>query len=142
MHAGLLLDDVTPKLAQIVLNRLLSNRAAEIGDVLPATGKPATHADDRGGWWADPTFGSRLWLLTRAKLTGEALARAVTYADEALQPLVDSGILGTVAASADYAREPNGRAVGIDLLIEVTQPDGSKGSIRYDGLWKALGNTP
>jgi len=139
LHAGLLLDGVTPELAQVALNRLLSNRAAEIGDILPETSKPATAADDRGGWWADPTFGSRFWLLRRAKLIEETLARAVTYAEEALKPMVDIGMLGSVSAESDFVLDGT-RRVGVSVDITVTAPDGAVGSIRFANLWQQLGD--
>jgi phage gp46-like protein len=73
-----------------------------------------SHDDDgvvapyRQGWWGD-TFsnvsgdriGSRLWLLQREKLTNEAVSRAKSYAEEALQWLVDDSILESFEVYAE-----------------------------------------
>lgn len=95
----LVLDDslVTPTLASLYTDAL-----AFPEDPLPDDG------DDRRGWWAeallvgesDEVWGSRLWLLERAKLTNQRLGDAEVYAREALRWLVDRGIAERVEVTA------------------------------------------
>lgn len=68
--------------------------------------------DQQRGWWADadsvrPTnthrMGSKLWLLSRAKLNLATRRRAATYAREALQWLIDRGIASTVGGHGHVA---------------------------------------
>lgn len=89
-------------LATAALASLFTDALARAEDALPAEG-------DRRGWWAealapgerDEVFGSRLWLLLeRSKLTRQALLDAEVYAREALQWLVDRGVLARVEATA------------------------------------------
>jgi len=64
------------------------------------------HTDDnidqsnRRGWWgdtdADYQIGSRLYLIRRTKLTTETAKNAKIYATEALQWLIDDGIVSDI----------------------------------------------
>lgn len=71
-----------------MLISVFTDRRAANDDVIPdGTGDPR-------GWWGDDDtrpIGSRLWLLSRAKQTGETLMRAKDYLTEALQWLIDDG---------------------------------------------------
>ncbi len=67
--------------------------------------------DDARGWWGDSLsdvdgdeYGSKLWLLQREKQTGETLARAKTYAEQALAWLISDGIADAVNVTAVYPR--------------------------------------
>ncbi len=105
-----------------VLLSLFTDRRAAPDDELPEGA-----AGDRRGWWGDALpaagpdgapaerdrIGSRLWLLARAKQTRETLNRAVTYARESLQWLVDDGHAAAVDVSATWA------ATGV-LVLTVT----------------------
>ena len=70
----------------------------------------------RGSFFAAPGFGSRLHLLWRAKDTDQTMQRAVGYAKEALQWMVDQGKAKTVNVYA--RREKNLNAGRLALLIE------------------------
>jgi len=76
---------------------------------------------DKGTWWADPDFGSELWLL---KKTGKVDARTAGILErmirESLQWLVAGGLAGTV----DCVAERNGKN-RIDYRVTATRPDGS-----------------
>jgi phage gp46-like protein len=89
-----------------VLVSLLTDRLANADDEIPdGTG-------DRPGWWADMVLplanaapagdliGSRLWLLSRRKVTEPTRIDAIRYCIEALQWLLGDGI----AAAADAKR--------------------------------------
>lgn len=69
-------------LAALVLISLFTDARASESDALPDGG------GDRRGWpgdsFYDAPWGSRLWLLSREKLTTDVRNRAVTYAEEAL----------------------------------------------------------
>lgn len=91
----------------------------------------------RQGWWGD-TFstvtndriGSRLWLLSREKVTDEVVARAKTYAEEALQWLVDDAL--AVSVNVESVREGQQLA----LLVEVVKPNDTQSiKARFQNLW-------
>jgi phage gp46-like protein len=60
--------------------------------------------EDRRGWWADPTLGSKLWLLTRAKASPDTLARARRYAEAALAWLVKEGAAQKVLVESEWVQ--------------------------------------
>lgn len=80
---------------------------------------------DPRGWWADAMLaenggdargmGSRLWLLAREKQTQSVMARAEDYARQALQWLIDDGLVAAVDVSV--ANPKNGI---LALEVEVT----------------------
>lgn len=90
-----------------VLISLFTDAPARADDVLP------TGDTDRRGYWGDAfsdvvgdITGSRLWLLSRSKLTVETLASAEEYAKEALAWLVADGVASRITATAE-ARQPD-----------------------------------
>lgn len=111
----------------IYLSLFLDARALP-GDVLPEG------VEDRRGWWADAVpvvdgdkIGSRLWLLDRSKKTADVLDRAVTYAREALQWLIDDRVCERFdAAAEDFA-----------LVIVVHRPGVDPARFRFDRTWTA-----
>lgn len=65
--------------------------------------------DDPRGWWGDAyskfagdRFGSRLWLLERELQTPETLNRALEYARDAVQWLIDDRIARSVQVLAEF----------------------------------------
>jgi phage gp46-like protein len=78
-----------------VLISLLTDRIAEPTDAIPDA------SNDPRGWWgdayADPLYpiGSRLWLLRREKQTQQTLQSAYDYISEALQWLIDDGVVAS-----------------------------------------------
>lgn len=95
--------------------------------------------ESRRGWWAD-TFntirndkiGSRLWLLRRAKMTSETLARAREYVLEACRWLLDDN----VASSLDVETEFLGSST-IAIQITVTKPSGSD-TFNFQYVWNNI----
>lgn len=90
--AGALSAETTLETAVVI--SLLTERRAEPDDRLPTTAKSNRPIPpDRKGWAGDgfdnTRIGSRLWLLQREKQTPETLRRAISYAREALQWLID-----------------------------------------------------
>ncbi len=119
-------------LVRSVVISLFSWRRANPDDELPT--------EDRFGWWGD-TFateqndriGSRLWLLSRAKLTDDTVRRAEVYVHEALQWLIDDG----VAARVDVEVERE----GIDRLeigVTIYRTAGQPVVLRFSDFWDAL----
>jgi phage gp46-like protein len=124
--------DLRPEegLRTAVLVSLFSDGLAEADDELPDDGR------DRRGWWAAEVldadralgWGSRFWLLERAKLTNATLVAAEEYAREALAWLVREGVAERVEASASRLD------LGV-LFLEVRLVRGSA-TERAD-LWEA-----
>ncbi len=77
-----------------VLISLLTDARAGVEDVLPHGG------DDLRGWWADEflesPFPSKLWLLSRSKMTPQVLADGKQYAEQALEWMIEDGIAESV----------------------------------------------
>ena len=92
------LDSAEPLVRAVVIS-LFTWRRANPDDDLPG--------DLRMGWWGDSfppvandRIGSRLWLLSRSKLTAETVSRAKEYAEEALRWLIDDGVAARVDVEA------------------------------------------
>ncbi len=119
-------------LVRAVVISLFSWRRANQDDDLPS--------GDRFGWWGD-TFatelndriGSRLWLLSRAKLTNETLTRAEGYVREALQWMIDDG----VAARVDVEVEREG-IDRMEIGVTIYRTTGQPVVLRFSDFWDAL----
>lgn len=112
-----------------VLISLFTDRRANGDDKLP-------DGTDPRGWWADAMdgykWGSRLWLLERARNLPETLRLAEEYAKESLTWLVKDGIAKKVNVSAV--------AIGscqntLGLLVEIYKPDGKSLKWKYRYAW-------
>lgn len=110
---------------------LFTDRRAEEGDTLPDT------VTDRRGWWGDGVpvvagdrWGSRLWLLSRAKDEPETATRAREYAEEALAWLVEDRVTDRVEVTAEL----NGTGV-LTLAVTVYRPERDVTRYRYDYVW-------
>jgi phage gp46-like protein len=81
---------------------------------------------DKGTWFADPNFGSELWLLKKAgKVDGQTAGTLERMLRESLQWLVDDGL----AATVDCAAERTGKN-RIDYQVIVSHPDGSSETVK------------
>ena len=69
-----------------------------------------------GSYWADPTLGSKLHLLRRAKDVARNQALAIQYTREALQPLIADKRADRIDIDAVWAHD--GR---LQLLVRVLQ---------------------
>lgn len=113
---------------------LFTDRQAEPEDVLP---EPSTN---RRGWWADAVpvvagdkFGCRWWLLSRSKRTPDVLERAVTYAREALQWLIDDRVCERVDVTAEFLTGVAGWAAA----VTIHRPGSAPVRFRFDRVWAA-----
>lgn len=73
---------------------------------------------DKGSFFANPAFGSRLYLLQRAKLTPATIQLAEDYCKEALQWMLDSGKARAISVTA--WRDATEFKYRLKLLVEVT----------------------
>lgn len=126
-------DSVDP-LVRAVMISLFTWRRANPDDDLPDGGS-------RMGWWGDgfpvvanDRIGSRLWLLSRAKIVPETLTRAKAYAEEALQWLVDDGVAARVLVEV----ERQGLTT-VALACRFFKSDGKVlADIRFTDAWSFL----
>jgi phage gp46-like protein len=121
--------DVTDDLPRAIIISLFTWRRANLDDELPASNKY--------GWWGDSypqqindRIGSRLWLLSRAKLTDENILKSQEYAEEALQWLVTDGVASNVTVIAERSSLSE-----LDLMIKIIRGDSSALNIRFTNVW-------
>lgn len=119
--------DTGDDLANAVLLSLFTDRPALPDDVLP------DGTTDRRGWWGDRDLGSRLWLLERAKQTEETRRRAEDYATEALQWLIDDGVVARFAVTAEWQRRGF-----LGLRIIAYRRDGSAVALTASWAWQGV----
>lgn len=120
-------------LVRAVLISLFTWRRANPDDELPA--------ELRQGWWGDSfpiapndRIGSRLWLLSRSKLTDDTVRRAREYAEEALAWLVEDGVMARVDVQAE--RQGLER---LGLACQFYRHDGRKAvDVRFTNAWGFL----
>ena len=93
------------------------------------------------GYWGDAAeppqvndkIGSRLWLLSRAKILPDTFNRAREYAQEALQWLIDDGVCSKVDVLAErYGVD------GLALQCTIYRTEGTKIILRFDNAWEYI----
>ncbi|EGF92414.1 phage protein GP46 family protein [Asticcacaulis biprosthecium C19] len=96
-------------------------------------------SDDGRGWWGDAFHdaagdvdGSQYWLLSREKLTSEALLKARNYAEKALAWLVTDLVASKVTVTVELWGDEGAIAV-----IQILKPDGNLAG-KYTFIWKAM----
>lgn len=114
-----------------ILISLFTDREANPGDVIPdGTG-------DARGWVGDQDqdyqIGSRLWLLSRAKQTLETLQRASDYIAEALQWLIDDGVVARFDITVEWTRPSM-----LGARIVAYSGDGAIVPMNFSWVWKAI----
>lgn len=124
------------ELETAVLVSLFTWRRAQPDDPLPYDGSPLQ------GWWGDSfadveqdQIGSKLWLLSREKLTQETMNRAREYIREALQWMLDDG----VATQVDVSLEKRD-AWTLAILVTIYRRSGQIVPLRFEHQWEALAN--
>lgn len=133
-RAGQALDETNDLETSVILS-LFTDRRAAADDPIP------DGTADRRGWWADldgddihavPLVGSRLWLLDREKQTEETRQRAIVYASEALQWLVDNGVAERVLIEAEWT------APGfLGLRVVIVRGETRDLDLRFGWAWDA-----
>lgn len=118
-------------LVTAILLSVFTDRIASPDDAIP------DGTNDPRGWWADDQdhpIGSRLWLLGRAKETTETLARAQDYLAEALQWLVDDGVVARFDITVEWT------APGmLGAQIVAYEKSGTVLSLNSSAVWGAAG---
>lgn len=118
-----------PGLETAVLISLFSDQRAADEDTLP------DRADTKRGWWGDSLtdtkIGSKIWLLSRSKITNETRANLEQYSREALEWLINDGVADSVTATSTR----NG-LYRIDTTIEIKKLDNSNVFFKYFLNWK------
>ncbi len=114
-----------------ILISLFTDRRASPDDEIP------DGTSDPRGWWgdlgADVPIGSRLWLLSRAKQTAETLQRANDYIIEALQWLIDDGVVVKFDVTVEWTDLSR-----LGARIVAHKSDGSKTAVAYTSAWSAI----
>ncbi|WP_249189607.1 phage GP46 family protein [Burkholderia ambifaria] len=114
-----------------VLVSLFTDRMANRDDPIP------DGSGDPRGWWGDigedKPIGSRLWLLDRSKQTQEVLNNARDYIFEALQWLVDDGVVASIDVQTQWVRD-----TFLGAQVTLYQPTGPNVSMAYAWAWNQL----
>lgn len=114
-----------------VLISLFTDREANLDDAIPdGTGDPR-------GWIGDADqlykIGSRLWLLERAKQTTETLTKAKGYITEALQWLIDDGVVAKFDIYVEWTK-----ASQLGAKVVAYQKNGPALAMNYSWVWKGI----
>ncbi|WP_233863473.1 phage GP46 family protein [Paraburkholderia adhaesiva] len=108
-----------------VLISLFTDRVALPSDITPD--------GDRRGWWGDDArypIGSRLWLLGRVKGPLDVPQRAQDYAAEALQWMIDDGVVASFDITAQWINPDR-----LDLTVTANRADGSRVAMNFPQVW-------
>lgn len=114
-----------------VLISIFTDRVANADDAIPDG-----TADPRG-WWADDPqkpIGSRLWLLGREKQLDSVPQRAKDYCKEALQWMLDDGVVAKFEIAAQWVR-----AGFLGVQITAYQQDGTTTVVKFTAAWNLTG---
>ena len=118
-------------LASAVLISLFTDRRAAADDAI------TDGSGDRRGWWGDLgagyPVGSRLWLLERSTLTTATARRAESYAREALQWLLDDGVVAAWQIAATVSPPAT-----LGLAVAALFQDGSRQAFNFTWAWGTL----
>jgi phage gp46-like protein len=135
--------DSKDALATAVIVALGTDRLALRTDILPDP-----DSTDRRGWWGDLDaellwggwpIGTRLWLVSREKITGAAaqrgalVARIDSYIREAIQPFIDRQIASRFEVWVE--RKDRQR---IDALVRLYRGPELAVDLRYQVLWAGI----
>lgn len=117
-----------------VILSLLTWRRADSEDPVP-------DKTDLKGWWGDSFpevegdfFGSKLWIVQNMPATEETLQLAKTYAEEALQWMLDDGIVESVDVTDLQVQD---RATGLVLAGRIGLKRPGQVAVSWVDMWKA-----
>lgn len=103
--------------------------------------KPDDETDMPMGWWGDTwpvaqndRYGSRLWLLQRKKLTNQTALEARTYIREALQWMIEDGLVSRIEL---IIQRTGINELGNSITL---WRNGEPTTISFDDLWSAIIN--
>jgi phage gp46-like protein len=101
---------------------------------------PTDGTTDRRGWWADlydQPLGSNIWQLERAKTTRDTLGTARRYALDALQWLVDDGVVRQIFVNTSWLAA-GGKQTMLGIAVALIKPDGSQTRFMFGWAWTDL----
>lgn len=117
------------RLASLVYLCLFTDVRADDADELP------DGSSDRRGWpgdtYLDTPWGSKYWLLKRQKLTNDVRLKAIDYATDAIQKLVDAKYAKSVSVTGSIPQLNT-----LVLSIEITKPDGTNLPMTITDRWE------
>lgn len=114
-----------------VLISLFTDRQATSDDVIPdGSGDPRGWVGDLG---SDYPIGSRLWLLDRSKQTSAVLAKASDYCNEALQWLIDDGVVAKFAIVTEWTKPTT-----LGIQITAYKQDGTTVAMNFSSAWNGI----
>jgi len=123
--------EVDGGLESAVLISLFSDARATAEDL--ADGNPT----DKRGYWGDAVapdagdvWGSKLWLLERAKITAETLQKAKEWAKAALQWLVDDHVAKSVTVEVERMS-----TYGLAFQVQIQRLDKPEENYEYTFVW-------
>lgn len=120
----------------------LSNLDQDVG-MSAAPDAAGSNHNDRRGWWGDAfaqePIGSRLWQLQRVIKAGQTsvLREAEAICQEALQWLIDDGVVASVRTSASWAKNT---IPTLQFSVTVTEP-GTNATQQFYFSWAWEGLT-
>ncbi|QHC36466.1 phage GP46 family protein [Komagataeibacter xylinus] len=122
--------DTDADLETAVLFSLFTDAPAPSGTVIP------DGTNDLRGCWIDGMesfqMGSLLWTIEGAKKSGNGLlTHARTICEQALQWMIDAGIVGAITVRTSWLN-----ANSLNIRIQLTKPDGSPLSFQYAWAWR------
>lgn len=135
--------DSTEELATAVRIALMTDALADQDDALPDP-----NSTDRRGWWGDLDaaeiwdgwpIGSKLWLLSREKITdasarqGSTTKRVEAYIREALEPLLARKVASRLDVSVTRAGGDR-----IDASVVLYRGPQAAVALRFDDLWRGI----
>ncbi|MBA5235294.1 phage GP46 family protein [Pectobacterium aroidearum] len=124
-HNGLSSDE---GLVSLVLICLFTDARAAASDEIP------DGTEDRRGWpgdsFSDFSWGSKLWLIEREKLTEAVRLRAENYANLSMQPLIHYGYARATQVIATIPRMN-----WLALSIVLTRPNNSALTVEINKRW-------
>lgn len=117
------------RLASLVYLCLFTDVRADDADELP------DGSSDRRGWpgdtYLDTPWGSKYWLLKRQKLTNDVRLKAIDYATNAIQKLVDASYVKSFSITGTIPQLNT-----LVLSISLTQPNGEKLPMTITDRWE------
>jgi len=123
--------DTSDDLETAVLFSLFTDCRAPDGTV------PPDGTTDLRGCWIDGvegfSMGSMLWTIENGKKAGSMLTHARTICEQALQWLIDDGVVGAISVATTWR---NGST--LNITITLTAPDGSDRTFTYGWAWKDI----
>ncbi|MEM1046491.1 MAG: phage GP46 family protein [Pseudomonadota bacterium] len=131
--------DNSRDIATAIVISLFTDRRADDTDVLPLG------ETDRRGVWSDVNGldlygvarqGSRLWLLAREKVVEDVRVRAEFYITEALQWMIDLGVVARFAIDVAFAGPVETRR--LEACITAFRADGTRVDLRFERLWQDI----